>query len=120
MKLINKKWGMFSNEWLIPQEGQEANLAKRGSSKVYGQGQKKDCNYGPKVKPQRRGQKYKNCQTPDDNQQWIRSTNDIHGYFTLKNKATGLLLTAENNKTLIVTGIIQIFNDNLKTKRHAP
>ena len=106
MKLINKKWGIQNKEWVIPPEDREGNLAEKGSSQVYGQGQKIGCSYGPKVFSQKRGYKQKGCETTSGSQQWIRSKNDANGDFTITNKATGLLLTAKDNKTFIIKGMI--------------
>ena len=105
MRLINKKWGFQNKEFEIPLEEGEGTIKEKSSSQVYGLGQKKDCSYGKKVKLQSRGKKRNGCETASDSQQWIRSKSDVKGQFTLKNKVTGLLLTAENQKTFIVTGI---------------
>ena len=92
----------MNKAWSIPIEEGNGNIENSG--KVLTLQQRKDCNYGVRVKLQDRGTAFKSCSPLSDSEMWFRSKEDNQGYFTLQNLATGKYLTAEEKK-LTMSGI---------------
>ena len=106
-KLTNKVWGSQDIEWEIPLEEGEGNLvglSKR--KKVLGLGQKTNCNFGDKTSFQTRGWARRGCNDENKSQVWLRSRMDDKGWFTIENQANGLLLSAVDNTTYIMSGTV--------------
>ena len=95
MKLSNKKFGVQDEDWFIPNEEGDGILEEKSSSKVLSLKQKTDCDFGSFALFQERDQikTWKGCKDASDAKIWMRSKDVADGYFTLKNKADGQLLT---------------------------
>ena len=79
--------------------------AKNERKKVLSLRQKTDCTFGDKVSFEKRGKSRKGCKGPNKSQVWLRSQMDKNGWFTITNQGNGLLLSAKDNETYIMTGI---------------
>ena len=102
MKLINKGrlWQYYDDKFTIPQDGAEGAIElQKKRKKVFGLKKLKNGPFGYKVKSLRRD-------TPSsDEQTWIRTSIETK-WFTLKNKATGRLLTARDKENTVVAGMV--------------
>ena len=102
MKLINKGrlWQYHDDKFTVPQDGAEGAIElQKKRKKVFGLKKLKNGPFGYKVKSLRRD-------TPSsDEQTWIRTSIETK-WFTLKNKATGRLLTARDKENTVVAGMV--------------
>ena len=106
MRLINRNgnWSYQDNEFIIPLEETEGNIAINGSKKVLGIRKRKKGeyagSYGNKVLS-------KNRKKPADNAQiWLRTPIE-NQWFMLKNKANGRILAAKDEENTVVSGKLQ-------------
>ena len=98
MTLSNKKFGVQSYQWLIPLEEEDGIIEKINSKRVLAfRRHKKNCTPG-KISILRRRKQTRSCGNTSDHEVWMRSKNNQEGFFTLKNKATGQLLTQMEEK----------------------
>ena len=109
MKLDNKVEGFESEKWTIPLEEGEGYIESISKTQnVLGQKQRKDCTYVSKfMKMKKRGEMKtrSGCEDGNRSQIWLRSKSDDKGFFTLKNLASGLVLTSKGTKKYTVTGM---------------
>ena len=95
MKLHNKKYGVQENDWSIPNKEEDGILEEKSSGKVLSLKQKTDCDFGlfALLQKRERIKTRKGCKDSSDAKIWMRSKDINDGYFILKNKADGQLLT---------------------------
>ena len=94
-----------NRNWKLPPPESEGTIKEESSGQFLTVRQKKSCDFGHKTHLQDIGEIQFTCKHLSDTQQWFRSKSDDAGYFTLKNIATGQLLTAKSSKTYELTGI---------------
>ena len=49
-------------------------------------------------------------ESKNDYQLWVRDTEVSNGWFTLRNKSSGKLLTSKNEMSLSIEGMFEVFN----------
>ena len=104
MKLVNKDRKVKSKklddrQWILPPPETDGPIEEESSGKLLSVRQKKSCAFGKVANLQDRGEIQFNCKHESDSQRWFRSKNDDQGYFTIKNIATGQLLTAKTKES---------------------
>ena len=111
MKLVNKDRKVKSKklddrQWILPPPETDGPIEEESSGKLLSVRQKKSCAFGKVANLQDRGEIQFTCKPESDSQRWFRSKSDDMGYFTIKNIATGQLLTAKTKTSFILTGML--------------